>query len=46
MSFDRIFFSMMDKNDVLSTDEFADEEEIFRNFDADAQIIIRSDLLP
>lgn len=36
----------MDEMDVLSTDESADEEEIFRDFDAEAQIIIRTDLLP
>lgn len=30
----------------ISTDESADEEEVLRDFDAEAQIIIRQDLLP
>lgn len=36
----------MDKHDDASTDESADEEEIFNDFDAEAQFIIRQDLLP
>lgn len=36
----------MDKDEHFSTDESADEEEIFRDFDAEAQLIIREDLLP
>lgn len=36
----------MEKIDVLTTDESADEEEIFKDFDVEAQKIIQQDLLP
>ena len=33
-------------NSESSSDQSGDEEEIFRNFDAEAQLIIQEDLLP
>lgn len=36
----------MDRNENYSTDESADEDDIFRNFDDEAQLIIQTDLLP
>ena len=36
----------MDKEENVSTDESTDEEDIFRDFDAEAQLIIQRDLLP
>lgn len=36
----------MDKEESLSSEESADETEIFKCFDAEAQLIIRSDPLP
>ena len=36
----------MGKEESFSTDESGDESEIFKDFDAEAQLIIQSDLLP
>lgn len=33
-------------SEIISSDESADEEEVFRDFDAEAQMIVQQDLLP
>lgn len=41
-----IVILLLKMNEMISSDETSDEEQVFRNFDVEAQLIVRNETLP